>query len=111
MSEYNISDNSSIENIEFTKTLQNDNIDTINYSEVKDPKFVKLRYYGITVKVYWREQLIIMKHIPNDLNQDTEALRQLAHKLSKINHQNILKFLGASIVISPKSSEKMDDIT
>ncbi|CAG8537205.1 945_t:CDS:2 [Gigaspora rosea] len=96
MSEYVINDKSSIENIEFTKPLQIDDIDTINYSDVKDAKSVKIRYYGIILKGYWREQLIIMKHIPNVLNQDTEALRQLAHKLSKIKHTNILKFLGTS---------------
>ncbi|RIB26921.1 kinase-like domain-containing protein [Gigaspora rosea] len=102
MSEYVINDKSSIENIEFTKPLQIDDIDTINYSDVKDAKSVKIRYYGIILKGYWREQLIIMKHIPNVLNQDTEALRQLAHKLSKIKHTNILKFLGTSTDLGKK---------
>ncbi|CAG8835082.1 14110_t:CDS:1, partial [Gigaspora margarita] len=69
--------NYNADDIEFTKILQNDNINTINYLEVKDRKLVKMRDYGIALKGYWHEQLIIMKHIPNDLkNQDKEMLRQ-----------------------------------
>ncbi|CAG8476296.1 1257_t:CDS:2 [Gigaspora rosea] len=75
---------------------------TIDYSDVKETKLIKISYYGITRKGYWREQLIIMKHISNDLkSQRNETPREF--KLSKINHPNILKFLGDSIDSKTKS--------
>ncbi|KAF0488383.1 kinase-like protein [Gigaspora margarita] len=96
--------NYNAEDIKFTKTWQNDNVNTINYSEVKDPKLIKMRGYGIALKGYWNEQLIIMKHIPNDLkNQDKETLRQFILRLSKTNHENILNFLGISEDLELKS--------
>ncbi|CAG8716308.1 38769_t:CDS:2 [Gigaspora margarita] len=84
---------SDIENIKFIKTLQNDNIYTLKYSEVNDTKLIKIRDYGITVKGHWRGQLIIMKHIPNGLNQDTEALREFVD-LETNSHFLVLEYAG-----------------
>ncbi|CAG8698527.1 7951_t:CDS:2, partial [Gigaspora rosea] len=90
--------------IRFMKLLRNDNINAINYSEVKETKLIRTSDYGVTVKGNWREQLIIMKHIPNDLKyQGNEALREFVQRLTKINHPNILKFLGDSIDFETKS--------
>ncbi|KAF0488387.1 hypothetical protein F8M41_022294 [Gigaspora margarita] len=94
---------SSVEDNEFIKRLQDNDINLVEYSEVKDAKLVKIRGYGIVYKGSWRESSIIMKHLPNELtNQDNnnDTLQQLIHKLSKINkinHRNVLKLLGASI--------------
>ncbi|CAG8491675.1 37340_t:CDS:2 [Gigaspora margarita] len=88
---------SSIEDVEFIKTLQNDNMYSINYSEIKNIKLVKLIDYGITVKGHWRDRIVLMKHISNLINRNNEALKQLLHKLSIIKHPNILQFLGTSI--------------
>ncbi|CAG8734731.1 39865_t:CDS:1, partial [Gigaspora margarita] len=71
---------SSVEDNEFVKRLQDNNIDIIEYSEFKDAKLVKIRGYGIVLKGSWRETSIIMKHLLNELtNQDNNnnAIQQL----------------------------------
>ncbi|CAG8451377.1 2439_t:CDS:2 [Racocetra fulgida] len=58
------------------ETLQINNLDSINYSEVEDPRLVKIREYGIIIKGYWHEKPIIMKHLPTELaNQDNQVLQ------------------------------------
>ncbi|RIB27989.1 kinase-like domain-containing protein [Gigaspora rosea] len=82
--------NPNAEDIEFTKILQNNNINTINYLEVKDLKLVKTRDYGITLKGYWHKRLIIMKNISNNLkNQDKEVLREITK-----SHLLVLEYAG-----------------
>ncbi|CAG8517246.1 37029_t:CDS:1, partial [Gigaspora margarita] len=71
---------SSIEDNEFVKRLQDNDINLIEYSEFKDAKLVKIRGYEIVLKGSWRETSIIMKHLPNELtNQDNNnnTLQQL----------------------------------
>ncbi|CAG8509481.1 133_t:CDS:2 [Cetraspora pellucida] len=96
--------NSNNEDIGFIKQLQNNNMRSIKYSEIKDPKLVKLGSYGIALKGFWRERPIIMKHISKEMtNKDSETIQKLIHKLYQINHPNILKFLGTSIDLETKS--------
>ncbi|CAG8530863.1 10342_t:CDS:2 [Gigaspora margarita] len=87
---------SSTEDVQLIKTLQN-NINSISYSEIKNARSVKVIDYGVTLKGYWHDHIVIMKHIsPELVNRDNEMLKQLLHKLSMINHPNILQFFGTS---------------
>ncbi|CAG8633575.1 19991_t:CDS:2, partial [Cetraspora pellucida] len=75
---------SSNEDVRFIKQLQDNNIDSIDYSEITNPKLVKLRSYGITLKGFWREKPIIMKHISKEMtNKDSETIQQLKQIFKK----------------------------
>ncbi|KAF0465066.1 mitogen-activated protein kinase kinase kinase 7 [Gigaspora margarita] len=92
------SNKSNNEDIKFIKTIQSDNIKSISYSEIKNTKLIKIMYYGITVRGLWRNNLVIMKHISNELkHREIEVLKQLLRKLATIKHSNILEFLGISV--------------
>ncbi|CAG8774338.1 2549_t:CDS:2 [Gigaspora margarita] len=71
------SNRSNNEDIKFIKTLQSDNIKSISYSEIKNTKLIKIMHYGIIVKGLWRNHIVIMKHMSNELkNRDIEVLKQ-----------------------------------
>ncbi|CAG8450516.1 6879_t:CDS:2 [Dentiscutata erythropus] len=68
----------SIEDAEFIKPLEIDNINSISYSEIKNTELIKIINYGITMKGSLNSHVVIMKHISNESgNLNNEMLKQL----------------------------------
>ncbi|CAG8828923.1 37410_t:CDS:2, partial [Gigaspora margarita] len=82
---------SSVEDNEFIKRLQDNDIDLIEYSEFKDAKLVKIRGYGIVLKGSLRETSTIIKHLPNELTdqEDNNNALQLNTKSILINNEKV----------------------